>query len=356
MVNLKLITKLVIFVVHIIVFLIGLIGNMMVISVVFRIPRMQNTTNYFIANLAMADIFVTLITLPLHFFFNFDMIENLPTWACKLTSYISCVALTASVYCLIIVSIDRFLVIWYPLKRLVTYHQVRCVIGTIWLICLVLSIPHALLIESVYKNETTSVCSEVWPDHIDRFIFDLLNLFFLRYLLPVGIITLCYVMIWLKVYTRTIPTDNIDSRHQKLLYNSKKKATKMLVMLIIPFTLTWLPLQAIFLRLNFNPSPWENNILLQAMPIAEWFGISNSCINPTVYAIFNKNFRRGFVDILKSRSCWGKLQHKNNLFCKTNLKYISQRSVTSNHQSSRVYSLSSQSEDERSFTLLFQPH
>ncbi|XP_050540375.1 neuropeptide SIFamide receptor-like isoform X2 [Daktulosphaira vitifoliae] len=107
MVNLKLITKLVIFVVHIIVFLIGLIGNMMVISVVFRIPRMQNTTNYFIANLAMADIFVTLITLPLHFFFNFDMIENLPTWACKLTSYISCVALTASVYCLIIVSIDR---------------------------------------------------------------------------------------------------------------------------------------------------------------------------------------------------------------------------------------------------------
>lgn len=49
---------------YFIVFLVGLIGNSFVIAVVFRAPRMRTVTNYFIANLALADFLVIVFCLP----------------------------------------------------------------------------------------------------------------------------------------------------------------------------------------------------------------------------------------------------------------------------------------------------
>lgn len=47
-----------------IVFIMGIIGNSCVVAVVVRSPRMRTVTNYFIVNLALADILVLLFCLP----------------------------------------------------------------------------------------------------------------------------------------------------------------------------------------------------------------------------------------------------------------------------------------------------
>lgn len=49
---------------YVIVFIVGLIGNSFVIAVVLRSPRMRTVTNYFIVNLAVADILVIVFCLP----------------------------------------------------------------------------------------------------------------------------------------------------------------------------------------------------------------------------------------------------------------------------------------------------
>ncbi|TDG41522.1 hypothetical protein AWZ03_012046 [Drosophila navojoa] len=49
---------------YIVVFVVGLIGNSFVIAVVLRAPRMRTVTNYFIVNLAIADILVIVFCLP----------------------------------------------------------------------------------------------------------------------------------------------------------------------------------------------------------------------------------------------------------------------------------------------------
>lgn len=46
------------------VFIVGLLGNSCVVAVVFRCPRMRSAANYFIANLALADILVVVFCLP----------------------------------------------------------------------------------------------------------------------------------------------------------------------------------------------------------------------------------------------------------------------------------------------------
>lgn len=49
---------------YILVFAVGLVGNCFVIAVVFRSPRMRTVTNFFIVNLAVADILVIVFCLP----------------------------------------------------------------------------------------------------------------------------------------------------------------------------------------------------------------------------------------------------------------------------------------------------
>lgn len=51
-------------IVYSIVFLMGLVGNCFVIAVVLRSPRMRTVTNFFIVNLAVADILVIVFCLP----------------------------------------------------------------------------------------------------------------------------------------------------------------------------------------------------------------------------------------------------------------------------------------------------
>lgn len=47
-----------------IVFVVGIVGNSFVVAIVCKSPRMRTVTNYFIANLAFADILVLLFCLP----------------------------------------------------------------------------------------------------------------------------------------------------------------------------------------------------------------------------------------------------------------------------------------------------
>lgn len=49
---------------YLLVFVVGLVGNFFVIAVVYRSPRMRTVTNFFIVNLAVADILVIVFCLP----------------------------------------------------------------------------------------------------------------------------------------------------------------------------------------------------------------------------------------------------------------------------------------------------
>lgn len=47
------------------VFFLGLVGNGFVITVIYKDPSMRNVTNYFILNLAVADLLVVFVCVPI---------------------------------------------------------------------------------------------------------------------------------------------------------------------------------------------------------------------------------------------------------------------------------------------------
>ncbi|ENN73845.1 hypothetical protein D910_12184 [Dendroctonus ponderosae] len=207
-----------------------------------------------------------------------------------------------------------FLAIWWPLKCQITKGRARIMIMLIWCVSLTITVPWAIVFDMVriYSDvPEVQLCMEVWTDPIDGSFYFLMVNFGFGYILPMILITMCYVLIYIKVWKRHIPTDTKDAQMERMQQKSKVKVVKMLVAVVILFVISWLPLYAIFARIKLGGEieQWEEDILPIATPIAQWLGASNSCINPILYAFFNKKYRKGFVQIIKSRKCCGRLRY-----------------------------------------------
>lgn len=94
----------------------GFIGNTLVIYVVLPNPQMRSTTNLLIINLAIADLLFTIFCVP------FTAIDyTLAVWplgnvCCKIVQYLIIVSALASIYTLVLMSLDRFLAVVYPIS------------------------------------------------------------------------------------------------------------------------------------------------------------------------------------------------------------------------------------------------
>lgn len=151
----------------------------------------------------------------------------------------------------------RFIAIWWPLKQM-TKSRARFMILCIWLIALSSTIPWLLYFDLVPAAESFPappnlyLCQEVWPPGSNGNLYFLLAHLVACYLLPMSLITLCYVLIWIKVSTRSIPGDSKDAQMDRMQQKSKVKVIKMLVAVVILFVLSWLPLYVIFARIKFG--------------------------------------------------------------------------------------------------------
>lgn len=153
-------------------------------------------------------------------------------------------------------------------------------------------------------------CTEEWPDPYSESVYFIVAHLFMCYLLPLILISICYLLIWRRVVNRSLPGET-HAHGEQVIQKSKMKVIKMLLVVIILFACSWLPLYIIFTRVKLGGelSPFETSLIEFFLPIAQWLGTSNSCINPILYAFFNKKFRAGFKAIVSSRSCCSTLRY-----------------------------------------------
>uniref|UniRef100_A0A182RNI6 G_PROTEIN_RECEP_F1_2 domain-containing protein n=1 Tax=Anopheles funestus TaxID=62324 RepID=A0A182RNI6_ANOFN len=289
------------------VFIVGLLGNISVVIVVKKSTMMRSPTNRFIVNLAYADLLVNFLCLP------FTLIGNLyPAWIlgvffCKGVSYLQGVSVSASVNTLMAISIERCCAISFPISGTITTRQYRLIVTIIWFIALSINLPWLFVFTLRpigIPGSIAQICTELWPTPAsESWYFLFANLFFC-YLGPLIVISICYVIIWKKVAYRNLPREMIINRKNEVFNRSKVKVIKMVFVVIITFAISWLPLYAIFCFVKFAGDlvydEAVQSFILTILPVAQWLGASNSCINPILYAFMNRKFRAGFKKLFHS--------------------------------------------------------
>ncbi|XP_069705167.1 neuropeptide SIFamide receptor-like [Periplaneta americana] len=301
-----------------VVFVVGVVGNCFVVGVVYRSPRMRSPTNLFIANLACADLLVNVLCLP------FTLVGNIMSawimgWViCKTVPYLQGVSVSASINTLVAISVERCLAICYPLKWQMTSRACRVVVVIIWTFSLIITLPWAIFfgLHPLEDGSDLQICTESWPSQDSGNIYFVVAHLVMCYLFPLTLISVCYLLIWRRVCRRTLPGEPHPPGGvmDVMIHRSKVKVIKMLLVVVVSFALSWLPLYVLFTRVKFGgpfSSETEEAAIHALLPIAQWLGASNSCVNPLLYAFFNRKFRIGFKAILTSRSCCKPLRYNN---------------------------------------------
>jgi hypothetical protein len=189
--------------IYIIIFVVGLIGNFLVIYFVLFYKRMQSMTNKFITNLAVADLAVILVCVPVTVSRLIYKQWVLGEFLCRFSSFVQGVSLSVSVMTLTAISIDRFVIIYKPMKArsMCTNRKVKIVVLTIWILSLFIMSP--LLI--VFKYERNDIlifgythsfesCIERWPFFELKLSYEVLLIFFL-YIFPTVFMSYAYFTI-----------------------------------------------------------------------------------------------------------------------------------------------------------------
>ncbi|KAI3385237.1 hypothetical protein SNEBB_001732 [Seison nebaliae] len=274
---------------------------------------MKTITNYFIVILALSDLTLVVLcgflsAVP-YFILQHWPYGNL---LCRIINYIQSVSVYLTAYTLIAISLDRYYALLHPLKKKMTQKIFVMVVTLIISVSLLFPLP--LLIFSklspkyinhtfTYNNETVTrvivfyQCGEKWPNGGGKTIYTFF-LLFSAFILPIGILTYTYLKIVYHLWWSKVPGEAMSVRDSKIT-RSRKKLIKMLILVIIMFTVCWFPHFLIMLLYELVPNYMGTlTYMLYVYVFGHSLCISNSCYNPFIYAYLNKRFRKGFLHYL----------------------------------------------------------
>ncbi|UYV73472.1 PRLHR [Cordylochernes scorpioides] len=191
---------------YILIFVVGLFGNVLVCYVVFRNSAMHTVTNFFITNLALSDILLCMFAVPFTPLYTFIQEWIFGNLLCKLVPYAQGVSVYISAFTLMAIAVDRFFVIVYPFKARLPLLWCLWLIILMWIAAALLTLPYGIFMELNEATDNRWYCDEAWPSETSRLVFGL-STSILQFVMPFIIITFCYVRVCarLRLRVRTLP-------------------------------------------------------------------------------------------------------------------------------------------------------
>ncbi|KAJ7351017.1 Somatostatin receptor type 5 [Desmophyllum pertusum] len=208
----------------VIVIILAMIGNTLVIYIVFTVNHMRSSTNTLIANMAFADL---LMTIDIPYILKWLYVWNkwfgtfMGSVLCKFFHSAQVGSLAASVFSLVAISLDRSFAILFPMRKIMTRNVVRFAISMIWLCTLALTVPLMIAVKNTQQKGTEfHICRENWPP-ISQTTY---NTFYSR--LPTSfhcqIIAVVYCLAGLRLWRRKVPGHHNPTAHKKAQASSRR--------------------------------------------------------------------------------------------------------------------------------------
>ncbi|XP_056318925.1 dopamine receptor D4b [Danio aesculapii] len=131
-------------------------GNVLVCLSVYKEKALKTTTNYFIVSLAVADLLLAVLVLPLFVYAEFQGgVWSLDVSVCDGLMTMDVMLCTASIFNLCAISVDRFIAVSIPLnynRKHVDYRQIILLSAT-WLLALAVACPVIFGINNVPQRD-----------------------------------------------------------------------------------------------------------------------------------------------------------------------------------------------------------
>ncbi|KAF6733428.1 putative G-protein coupled receptor 83 [Oryzias melastigma] len=285
------------------IIVISLFGNTLVCHVVVKNKSTQSSTSLFILNLAVADIFITVLNTP------FTLVRFVhSTWVfgramCHISRFVQYCSLHVSTLTLTAIALDRRQMILHPLRPRMSLVQGGVWVAVIWIMASCFSLPHAIyqkLLTFAYSKEMErSLCVPDFPEPSDVYwkYIDLLT-FILLYMLPLLIITASYTTVARRLWRHNIIGDTTTAQHATQR-KKRRRTLAMLLLVVVVFAICWFPLNCYVVLLSSQAIQSSNALYF----CFHWLAMSSTCYNPFIYCCLNPTFRQE-LRLLFNRCRW----------------------------------------------------
>ena len=286
--------------------LFGVIGNILVITVITKMRKKKQEGDLYLLNLAIADLGTLLLTSPsmvvreLHWKWPFG------EFICLYVHPVPEIFYGASVWCIAVVAIDRYRKIvtsktLSPINSAVTLRTAKIVAACLWMASfLVFCLPLYFVMK--YHEEPGGKLA--WCNPMMSFTFSGVYmgvLTFFSYILPLTVITFTYIVIsrvinrssaFIKLMKNEGYADDEQrlSKIKSVRLRQNERAKKILTPLVLTFAVTMLPLNIFRLIWAWKPALVEQHVKL-ILNVVTVFVLINSSANPVIYSVVSKEFR-----------------------------------------------------------------
>ncbi|CAH1638867.1 unnamed protein product [Spodoptera littoralis] len=284
-------------VIYTVIFVLGLLGNILVCFVVARNKAMQTVTNLFISNLALSDILLCVVAVPFTPLYTFRGDWSWGSVLCHIMPFAQGCSVYISTLTLMSIAIDRFFVIIYPFRPRMKIETCLIVIIMIWTFSVSVTTPYAIFM-TYFDLEVGKFCEETWPSEDLRRLYGSVTSV-LQFVLPFMVIAFCYTCVSFKLNDRAkAKAASKNSRKEELDKNRKRRTNQMLIAMVTIFGLSWLPLNVINLCNDYYIYAIHLKYYYLVFFIGHVIAMSSTCYNPFIYAWMNENFRKEFKQLI----------------------------------------------------------
>ncbi|KAK2855459.1 hypothetical protein Q7C36_007328 [Tachysurus vachellii] len=305
-----------------IVFIVGFIGNCLVVCVLVKFHKKSNMSDVCLFNLALSDL-LFLLSLPFWAHYALTSQWTFGSFMCHTVTAFYMLGFYGSIFFMILMTIERYSVIVHTQTSLFSKHRsVRASIALVlfmWTLSLGASLPNIIFSQ---VNNKVWTCSLEYPKGTKWRSFSYMELNILGLIIPLSVMLFCY--------SRIIPI-LMTMKSQK-----KHRAVRLMLVLVSVFFLFWTPYNiVIFLKFlqyldYMSTCKWYQDLNM-AMQWVETIAFCHCCINPIIYAFVGQRFRNLFLKILKLwfPCCFGRCTTtESELSVKRTIRYSSETSYT----------------------------
>ncbi|XP_067251705.1 thyrotropin-releasing hormone receptor [Chanodichthys erythropterus] len=287
---------------------VGIAGNVMVVLVVIRTKHMMTATNCYLVSLAVADLTVLLAAgLP-------NISEVVASWiygyaGCVCITYLQYLGINVSSCSITAFTIERYIAICHSIKAqfICTVSRAKKIIACVWLFTSLYCIMWFFLVdtnETVYANGVVVRCGYRVSRNLYMPIYFLD--FTLFYVVPLVVALVLYGLIARILFQDPLPMNLSEQRfsvHQGRRQSSvkvscktnsatsRKQVTKMLAVVVVLFTLLWMPYRTLVVVNSLMDPPYLNTWFLLFCRMCIY---TNSAVNPIIYNAMSQKFRAAF--------------------------------------------------------------
>eukprot|EP00076_Gallus_gallus_P037180 XP_025002718.1 P2Y purinoceptor 2 isoform X1 [Gallus gallus] len=273
-----------------IVCVVGLFLNLLALyGFIFRIKTWNASTTYMF-NLAVSDT-LYVVSLPLLVYY-YAMGDNWPfgVGLCKIVRFLFYTNLYCSILFLLCISIHRFLGICYPLKSLQWGHvrYARRVSVIVWVVTVVCQLPVLFFVTTSMRRGTITCHDTSSKDLFGQFVIYSSVMMVLLFCIPFLVIIVCYCLMARRLLQPT--------RGMSRLSRSKKKSVKMIIIVLVVFSVCFLPFH-VTRSLYYSFRSWDLscqtlNAINLAYKVTRPLASTNSCLDPVLYFLAGQRFMK----------------------------------------------------------------